>query len=271
MTVAPRPSRYPWGFTLIELLVVIAIIAVLIGLLLPAIQKVREAAARTQSANNLKQIALAVHNCASPNNGALPPSYGVFRGSPAGFHSFFYHILPYIEQENIATLYPAGLIGIAVPVPVQTFIAPGDPSNDSTSIRTSYACNSVVFKVSGASLPSVFGTKGSSNTVILMERYSLTATGTVGGSIGLQSRSHIWSEAFASLDCSTVPTGFTNAPQFAPALAEADNRRPQGFISSVMVVSLGDGSVRIVGPDVSPTTWCWACNPSTGDPPPSDW
>ena len=98
------------GFTLIELLVVIAIIAVLIGLLLPAVQKVREAAARAKSQNNLKQIALAVHNYNDAYQGKLPALTDLGTGASNGWglNSLFFNILPYIEQDNVYRLFQKG-------------------------------------------------------------------------------------------------------------------------------------------------------------------
>src|SRR5262245_8890066 len=88
------------GFTLIELLVVIAIIAVLIGLVLPAGQKVREAAARAQCQNNLKQLGIAAHQLNDANN-CLPPQYGSYPKAPGDFGPLFFHMLPAVEQSNM--------------------------------------------------------------------------------------------------------------------------------------------------------------------------
>src|SRR5437867_4613006 len=102
------------GFTLIELLVVIAIIAILIGLLVPAVQKVREAAARMQCANNLKQLGLACHNYQSSNNhlppglnGPYPPNSGFTFSAPN--IGVLVYLLPYIEQENLYRQIPSTL------------------------------------------------------------------------------------------------------------------------------------------------------------------
>jgi prepilin-type N-terminal cleavage/methylation domain-containing protein len=272
-------SRTHRGFTLIELLVVIAIIGVLMGLLLPAVQKVREAASRTKCMNNVRQLCLATHML-NDQFQKLPPAVGPFPNPTSQSASLFWFLLPNLDQESIFSLgYVSTPAATAtVRFPIKTYVCPSDPSSQgatgTTLGTTSYAANPLAFH-SNTPPPSMQRTftDGTSNTILFLERYQSCAgssnywgANTSFNIVNCPVISLYWdtvanSARSPNASINTVTAGVPDAPTFvvqfqsAPksetiySTADIRGCKPgeaQCAHTGSMVVGMADGSTRTV-------------------------
>jgi len=280
------------GFTLIELLVVIAIIAILIGLLLPAVQKVREAAARMSCSNNLKQVGLAIHGYASSNQDKLPPMLDRGNGSPAYWMPFWFSLYPQIEQGNVAarSINTDGWGNSNHAAVVKMLLCPSDSSHSAGLVTTgatgwagtSYAPNYYMFGTANNynSSQGVYISQskytignipdGTSNTVGVVERYTSFPTyGWSNATVYPMSASNWgWNS-----QGSVYGVWGLYVPQINPPLTGNNPAHPYypNTRHSSCQVLLMDGSVRGVSGSVNSTTWSYACQPDDGQPLGSNW
>jgi prepilin-type N-terminal cleavage/methylation domain-containing protein len=275
------------AYTLIELVVVVAILAVLIGLLLPAVQKVRSAALRSSSANNLKQIALAMHGYANDHNGFLPRVDG-FSPDHKNNWSHFIMILPYLDggnahrqYESISLTKPPGsnTVNLNCNLQLRVFVSPADPTAPHGEPYSVCSCpaSAPVF-VRGATIDRSFP-DGTSNTLAYAERYSFNCRGIWfpwTESNWIIYSSAIWPPTFADPAVGAeLPTHPGHAPaatfQVRPAISDCDPRMPQTPHEGGMLVGMADGSVRTLRAGTPPAHYWALVSPAGGETLSPDW
>lgn len=268
------------AFTLLELLVVIAIIAILIGLLLPAIQKVRLAAARIHGANNLKQVGLAIQNYSDAKLGQLPQ---------CSAHSSFFQILPYLEHGNYYAKVKSGDGSSGSNYVMKPYISLADPTLPAGGrpSASSYAYNAWVF-VHSNSRPTIARlaeiSDGLSNTICLTEHYAFNCNGAQFSWFWSEDPITFWNPVLhvnstgrrsSFADVGDVMSDSNSTPtvtfQVRPQIDDCNPRVPQSPYPGGLLAGLGDGSVRTIAPGISPATFWAAVTPAGGEVPGNDW
>jgi len=290
-----RPTKI--GFTLIELLVVIAIIAILIGLLLPAVQKIREAANRMKCSNNLKQIALGLHNYHSANE-QFPPmcrydgsKTGGVASDPQGERgNLWIYLLPYIEQDNIAKLsvlnsprnpsIDTGNVNSIAGKEIKIYLCPSDGSNKPSALwANGWVVGNYVANHDAFHNPNDGGTlsawdtgqqsyqarlgatyqDGTSNTLGITEAYARCKdSGTLWAH---ESVTQEWGAIFNQSSARGVASKF----QVLPTQAQCNVYLPQQIHTGGINVMMMDGSVRTVAPSVDVNVWAATLTPAGGE------